>query len=222
MTFGEKLQALRKSRGWSQEQLAERVAVSRQAVGKWESGSAVPDTENVVEISRLFGVSTDYLLHDDYTADSDIPAVKTREEQLQKRRNRETAMMVLIGVEALGFFWQLMGFWVYQRILIPLLGMTAHIMTIVGFEAGFHRQRSLAGPEGTEAEALDYRRVFYRVSVWLVSLFPLACLARIFWTFYPREVNTVVEWGLPLVLYAALGGFSTWRLRRPRPRPPEP
>ncbi len=38
MTFGEKLQALRKSRGWSQEQLAERIAVSRQAVGKWESG----------------------------------------------------------------------------------------------------------------------------------------------------------------------------------------
>ena len=214
MTFGEKLQALRKSRGWSQEQLAERITVSRQAISKWESGSAVPDTENVVEISRLFGVSTDYLLHDDYTADSDIPAVKTREEQLQKRRNRETAMMVLIGVEALGFFWQLMGFWVYQSILIPLLGMTAHIMTIVGFEAGFHRQRSLAGPEGTEAEALDYRRVFYRVSVWLVSLFPLACLPRIFWTFYPRPYLSIVALLSPLALYLPLCLWVTWRLRK--------
>ena len=41
MTFGEKLQALRKSRGWSQEQLAERIAVSRQAVSKWESGGSL-------------------------------------------------------------------------------------------------------------------------------------------------------------------------------------
>ena len=57
MTFGEKLQALRKSRGWSQEQLAERIAVSRQAVSKWESEAAAPDTANVLEISRLFGKS---------------------------------------------------------------------------------------------------------------------------------------------------------------------
>ena len=214
MTFGEKLQALRKSRGWSQEQLAERVAVSRQAVGKWESGSAVPDTENVVEISRLFGVSTDYLLHDDYTADSDIPAVKTREEQLQKRRNRETAMMVLIGVEALGFFWQLMGFWVYQSILIPLLGMTAHIMTIVGFEAGFRGQLKRSGDD---QDALDCRRVFYRVSVWMVSLFPCAALTRIFWALYPRPHLLVIEMLSPLVLYLPLCLLAAWRLRR-RPR----
>ena len=62
MTFGEKLQALRKARGWSQEELAQQINVSRQALSKWESGASVPDTENVVALSRLFGVSTDYLL----------------------------------------------------------------------------------------------------------------------------------------------------------------
>ena len=62
MTFGEKLQALRKAQGWSQEELAARIHVSRQALSKWESGASVPDTENVVALSRLFGVSTDYLL----------------------------------------------------------------------------------------------------------------------------------------------------------------
>lgn len=62
MTFGEKLQALRKGRGWSQEGLATQINVSRQALSKWESGASVPDTENVVALSRLFGVSTDYLL----------------------------------------------------------------------------------------------------------------------------------------------------------------
>ena len=45
MTFGEKLQALRKARGWSQEELATQINVSRQALSKWESGASVPDTE---------------------------------------------------------------------------------------------------------------------------------------------------------------------------------
>ena len=62
MTFGEKLQALRKARSWSQEELATQINVSRQALSKRESGASVPDTENVVALSRLFGVSTDYLL----------------------------------------------------------------------------------------------------------------------------------------------------------------
>ena len=56
MTFGEKLQALRKARGWSQEELATQINVSRQALSKWESGASVPDTENVVALSRLFGL----------------------------------------------------------------------------------------------------------------------------------------------------------------------
>ena len=53
MTFGEKLQALRKARGWSQEELATQINVSRQALSKWESGASVPDTENVIALSRL-------------------------------------------------------------------------------------------------------------------------------------------------------------------------
>lgn len=62
MTFGEKLLFLRKIKGLSQEQLAAQVTVSRQAVSKWELGEAMPDTENILQISKLFGVTTDYLL----------------------------------------------------------------------------------------------------------------------------------------------------------------
>ncbi len=62
MTIGERIQALRHSRGLSQIQFAEEIGVSRQTVSKWESDAAVPDTEKVVALSRLFGVSTDDLL----------------------------------------------------------------------------------------------------------------------------------------------------------------
>ncbi len=62
MTLGEKLQALRQEKNLSQEQLAERLEVSRQAVGKWESGQSRPDMDKLVVLAELFGVSTDYLL----------------------------------------------------------------------------------------------------------------------------------------------------------------
>ena len=74
MAFGEKLQALRKARGWSQEELADRINVSRQALSKWESGTSVPDTANVVALSRLFGVTTDYLLVEEGTVTAVTPA----------------------------------------------------------------------------------------------------------------------------------------------------
>jgi len=65
MLLGEKIQQLRKERGLSQEQLASRITVSRQAISKWELGEATPDVENVIQLSNIFGVSTDYLLKTD-------------------------------------------------------------------------------------------------------------------------------------------------------------
>lgn len=63
--ISEKISGLRRQAGWSQEELAERLDVSRQAVSKWESGASQPDIGRVVALSRLFGVSTDYLLTED-------------------------------------------------------------------------------------------------------------------------------------------------------------
>ena len=76
MTFSEKIINLRKAHGWSQEEFAEKLNVSRQAISRWENDSALPDALNILQISKLFGVTTDYLLNDDYTSDKDIPVVK--------------------------------------------------------------------------------------------------------------------------------------------------
>ena len=64
MNFSEKLYSLRKKNGLSQEQLAEGLGVSRQAISKWESGHAVPETEKLLVISEYFEVSLDYLMKD--------------------------------------------------------------------------------------------------------------------------------------------------------------
>ena len=76
MTFSEKIINLRKAHGWSQDDFAEKLNISRQAISRWENDSALPDALNILQISKLFGVTTDYLLNDDYTSDKDIPVVK--------------------------------------------------------------------------------------------------------------------------------------------------
>ena len=62
MTFAEKLKSIRKQAGMSQEQLAEKLGVSRQAVTKWETDAGIPDIENIMAISTLFDISIDELL----------------------------------------------------------------------------------------------------------------------------------------------------------------
>lgn len=71
MKIEEKIQRLRKEKGWSQEELAFRLDVSRQSVSKWEMGTAVPDVDKILKMSELFSVSTDYLLKDDNERDTE-------------------------------------------------------------------------------------------------------------------------------------------------------
>lgn len=80
MTLGEKLVQLRKVRGMSQEALAAQIAVSRQAVSRWESGDTLPDVENILQLSRIFGVTTDYLLREEYGTE-ELSAVDAAEKR---------------------------------------------------------------------------------------------------------------------------------------------
>ena len=65
MLLSEKIMSLRKRNGWSQEELAQQLGVSRQSVSKWESMASIPDIQKIMAMSELFGVSTDYLLKDE-------------------------------------------------------------------------------------------------------------------------------------------------------------
>lgn len=81
MNFSEKLLTLRKAKDLTQEQLAEKLDVSRQSVSKWESGQATPDLEKIVEISAIFDVTTDYLLKS-----SEIDDLSVKTEMLEKQQ----------------------------------------------------------------------------------------------------------------------------------------
>lgn len=81
MDFSEKILSLRKSRGLTQEQLAEKLNVSRQSVSKWESGQAIPELETIVALCRVFDITTDYLLK---PSEMDELSIKT--EMLEKQQ----------------------------------------------------------------------------------------------------------------------------------------
>ena len=83
MSLGQKIQQLRKAGGFSQEQLADTLHVSRQAVSKWETDQSSPDIENILAISRTFSISTDELLGNDIVGNSENPAPQAKE--LQRR-----------------------------------------------------------------------------------------------------------------------------------------
>lgn len=92
MTIADRIQSLRKSKGMSQEELADRVGVSRQAVSKWESEQATPDLDKVVIMSDIFEVTTDYLLKgiepvksDDHKTMADVIDQKVLTEKNGKR-----------------------------------------------------------------------------------------------------------------------------------------
>jgi len=77
MKFEEKLIMLRKSKGMSQEELAEKLQISRQAISRWESGTTLPDVPNLIQLSNLFGVTTDYLVKEEMEEDTKQDAKMT-------------------------------------------------------------------------------------------------------------------------------------------------
>ncbi len=91
MNFADKLIQLRKQAGWSQEDLAQQMNVTRQSVSKWEGEQSVPDIEKVVQLSKLFHVSTDYLLKDEMDNIEFNKSIKESSAEYQRIVTRQEA-----------------------------------------------------------------------------------------------------------------------------------
>lgn len=94
MILADKIIRLRKKNGWSQEELANEIGVSRQSVSKWEGAQSVPDLDKILKLGKIFGVSTDYLLKDDI---EEIPEEKKEQPapEVQQPTDEETVTMTI-------------------------------------------------------------------------------------------------------------------------------
>lgn len=174
MKLGEKLQQLRKKSGLSQEQLAARLTVSRQAVSKWELGDAVPDTENVVQLSRIFGVSCDYLLREELDEPGAAPGPAAQEPpqptspgetHLNEEGCTHNAFVLSLGLCALGLVGGLMFYRFGGHTVRPLaIGFMIQLLGVVIFE--------LATPRMGERRHTA-RLNFYAIVCWLLLPQPL-------------------------------------------------
>ena len=149
MIFADKLIDLRKKNGWSQEELAEKLNVSRQAVSKWEGAQSVPDMGRIIQLSELFGVTTDYLLKDDMeqtevsaesTADSLNRTVDMEEAntflKIKEMNSRRVALGVLLCVLSpvillLLIGVQQSGIWNWSEQLTVGVGLTVLLLFII-------------------------------------------------------------------------------------------
>lgn len=91
MILADKIIQLRKKNGWSQEELADQLNVTRQSVSKWEGAQSVPDLERILQMSRIFGVSTDYLLKDDLGVEEYVESQAGEENSPVRRVSMEEA-----------------------------------------------------------------------------------------------------------------------------------
>ncbi len=129
MIIAEKLAKLRTKSGLSQEELAEKMNVSRQSVSKWESGASIPSLDKIIELSNLYGISTDYLLKDDIEDLPDEIIPDTYEKEMQREISLEEAQGYLSAIQSSA---PVIALGVMLCILSPVI----MLLNLAGIESG--------------------------------------------------------------------------------------
>ena len=192
MKLCEKIVELRKINNMSQETLANELNVSRQAVSRWEVGTALPDANNILQLSRLFGVTADYLLNDEFTSDDDLPKVNE-----VKNRNFGQIMVCLITLEVMILIIQFMTTFILLNVFFTFLSFVPFVAAIGGFEYAFRKGNP-------NHETVKFRKNFYKISAWLGLYFPIRLAISKMANLYPRPYNVLTLECIILAVYIAV------------------
>ena len=191
MMLSDKIIKLRKINGWSQEELGEKLNVSRQAISRWESNTAQPDATNILKLSKVFGVTIDYLLNDDFESDNDLPKVKEI-----KSDGLQQIMIFMVTLEIMTLIIQFMSTFILQSVFFGILSFIPFVAMIGGFEYAYQKK-------STEVNEITrgFRKKFYKISAWLGSYFPVRFTVKMLMHFYPRPYSTIVLECLIFAIY---------------------
>lgn len=191
MRLSDKIVKLRKTNGLSQEELAEKLNVSRQAISRWEGATAQPDATNILQLSKLFGVTTDYLLNDEYESDNDLPKVKEI-----KTDGFHQIMIFMVTLEVMVLLIQFTTAIILQNEFFGVLSFLPFVAVIGGFEYAYQKKFQEAN-EGTTS----FRKKFYKISAWLGTYFPIRFVVKKMAYFYPRPYSSIVLECVILAIY---------------------
>ena len=200
MTLADRIQQLRKQKGISQEELADRVGVSRQAVSKWESEQSVPDMDKIILISDYFEVTTDYLLK------GIEPAPPAPADQEKKADGRIFAIVAsvldLIGVLVTCAVW-----YETQQAGSLIIGVVFLALGCMLFGIGMVESAHDSKPRA--------KRNFWTVNIWLLAFMPWSFVWNIIYMFpgapYPLGGYLGVFWAVYVIGCAAV---ALWQARK--------
>ena len=203
MNISDRIQSLRKARGITQEQLADAVGVSRQAVSKWEAEQSVPDLERVVAMAEYFDVTTDYLLR------GIEPAPKKGS---GSRVSPRTMCIIATALDAAGLIlggglWFEYQNWlcVVVMLIFQLAGVTVWLLT-----------------KG------ERPRWFWAVNVWFLGVIPAVFINEVVWLVIPHVAGILylkgvtislpndLAWAIPFAIWLLICALATWLVLRKR------
>jgi len=198
MNLADRIQCLRKTKGISQEQLADEAGVSRQAVSKWESGQSVPDIGKVVILSDYFDVTTDYLLK----------GIERKPDEAEKKPDARIFSLVGTAVDLIGIITAIIVWKERQTSVSVAIGL---ILMVIG--CMLHLTGQIAGEN--RKPAFKY---FLVLNIWILSLIPISCifnfidgtLGGFWWTFtpIPQLGNSLISYGICWLLYIGMCIFT--------------
>ena len=191
MSIADRIQTLRKGHGISQEELADIIGVSRQAISKWESGQTTPDIEKIILLSDYFHVTTDYLLKgitpNETTSDSNIDA---------RLFSAIGTAFNFIGLVTAIFIWleRQTSLSVAVGLILMAFGCT---IFVIGQFLGSNKTNALVS--------------FQRINIWIISLIPVSCIFNFiqgtlgghWWSPspLPQFGNSIISYGFAWIIY---------------------
>ena len=203
MNISDRIQSLRKAKGITQEQLADAVGVSRQAVSKWEAEQSVPDLERVVAMAEYFDVTTDYLLR------GIEPAPKR---DSGSRVSPRTMCIIATALDAAGLIiggglWYEYQNWLCVAVMLifQLAGVTVWLLT-----------------KG------ERPRWFWAVNVWFLGVIPAVFINEVVWLVIPHVAGILylkgvtislpndLAWATPFAIWLLVSALATWLVLRKR------
>lgn len=196
MNISDRIQSLRKTKGISQEQLADELGVSRQAVSKWESGQSMPDIEKIILMSEYFKITTDYLLK----------GIDLRKDTTEKKPN--AAIFAAMGT-AINFIGLVLAIMIWKEKQTSSAVATGFIVMAIGcmiFVIGL-----IIGEKDSKKLSINY---FLLINTWILLLMPISCIFNFvdgkvggfYWTYtpLPKLGNSLKTYGLCWMLYFVL------------------
>ena len=204
MNIADRIQYLRKQKGYSQEELADKVGVSRQAVSKWESEQSTPDLEKVIAMSELFEVTTDYLLKGIEPLPKDVT-------QPKKKPNASIFSVAGTAFNLIGIIASAMIWYDKQNASAIAIGVIFIVIGCMIYGIGI-----TISDEETKSIA---KQKFISINIWTVPFIPLAAACNILLGIgyiapYPIMTNPPIAFVAFGVIYLAIGILTDLKIAK--------